>query len=86
MDTFDVPLSADLEPTVNELAAIDREQPLIEAELALLDAEIRILVAEDSASDLDWRRLRRAEHRVMQEARALYGRPSAPAFPREAVA
>jgi hypothetical protein len=55
-------------PTVDELAAIEREWPLIEAEMALVDAEIRVLTATGGPSPVDWRRLRRAEHRVLREA------------------
>lgn len=56
-------------PTPNDLAAIDAEWPLIEAELAVVDAEIHMLTV-DRPSDLDWRRLRRAEQRVMREMAA----------------
>ena len=58
-------------PTEGELAAIEREMPLIRAEVALVDAEIRLLTAHPHPTDLDWRRLRRAERRVAVEARAL---------------
>ncbi len=50
-------------PTPDDLAAIEAEWPLIDAELDLVDAETRVLTA-DRPSDLDWRRLRRAEARV----------------------
>ncbi|MEO3747140.1 DUF6284 family protein [Plantactinospora sp. B5E13] len=63
--------SPDLEPTPADLAAIDREWPLIEAELALLDAEITALYADGGPSPLDRRRIRRAEQRVMRAAAAL---------------
>ena len=63
----------DTEPTHAELAEIEREWPAIEAELALLDAEIRMLSAEGGSSSLDWRRLRRAQRRVL----ALRTRPVA---------
>jgi hypothetical protein len=53
------------DPTDDELAAIEAEWPLIEAELVVLDAEIRALTAKGGASPLDWRRLRRAERRVL---------------------
>jgi hypothetical protein len=52
-------------PTASDLAAIEAEWPLVEAELTLLDAEIRMLSAVGGPSPLDWRRLRRAEHRVL---------------------
>ncbi len=57
-------------PTPEDLAAIEHEWPLIEAEIELVDAEIRVLTVAHP-SDLDWRRLRRAEARVMREALAL---------------
>jgi len=56
------------EPTSADLDAIEVEWPLIEAEIALVDAEIRILCADGAPSELDWRRLRRAEARVLREA------------------
>jgi hypothetical protein len=55
----------DEEPTAAELAAIEAEWPLIDAELAVLDAQIRALSAAGGPSPLDWRRLRRAERRVL---------------------
>lgn len=58
-------------PSVDDLAAIEREMPLIEAEVLLLDAQITILCAEPAPSDLDWQRVRRAQKRVLREARAL---------------
>jgi uncharacterized protein DUF6284 len=60
-----------VEPTAVELAAIEAEWPLIEAELALLDAEIVILTAPGEPTPLDWRRLRRAQQRVLRQALAL---------------
>jgi hypothetical protein len=62
------------EPTAFDLTAIEREWPLIKAELELLDAEISILDNEGRLSELDWRRLRRAEDRVLREAAALVSR------------
>ncbi len=57
------------EPTAADLAAIDTETPLIDAELAWLNAEISMLDADERGgpADLDWRRLRRAEARVIRE-------------------
>lgn len=57
-------------PTAADLAAIEREWPLIAAELDLLDAEITMLYAEDHGGPtaLDWRRLRRAADRVLRAA------------------
>jgi hypothetical protein len=60
----------DREPTAPELAAIEREWPLIEAELALLDVQIAFL-SEGDPSPLDWRRLCRAEQRVARAVAAL---------------
>jgi hypothetical protein len=68
------PLADDMDtegPTSKDLAAIETEWPLIEAEMALVDAEIRILTVHGGPSTLDWRRLRRAEARVIREALAL---------------
>lgn len=57
------------EPTAAELAAIEREMPLIEAEMNLLDAQIRLLMAEGRGpTQLDRRRVRRAEHNVLRAA------------------
>jgi hypothetical protein len=58
-------LRDDEEPTAAALAAIEAEWPLIDAELAVLDAEIRVLAVAGGPSPLDWRRLRRAERRVL---------------------
>lgn len=58
-------------PSVDDLAEIEREMPLIEAEVMLLDAQIAILCADPAPSDLDWQRVRRAQRRVLREARAL---------------
>jgi hypothetical protein len=55
----------DEEPTPADLAAIEREWPLIEAELAVLDAEISALSGTGGPSPLDWRRLRRARRRLL---------------------
>jgi hypothetical protein len=57
-------------PTLEELAAIEAEWPLIAAGIDLVDAEIRVLTADGGPSPLDWRRLRRAEARVLREAAA----------------
>jgi hypothetical protein len=65
------PDARDYGPSGADIAAIDAEWPLIEAELALLDAEIHILTVAHRVSELDWRRLRRAEDRVTREAAAL---------------
>jgi hypothetical protein len=61
------PAPDDEGPTAADLAAIETEWPLIAAELDLTAAEIRVLTAEPHPTALDWRRLRRAEHRVIRE-------------------
>ena len=53
------------EPTAADLAAIEAEWPLVEAELGLLDAQIMALSVAHGPLPLDWRRLRRAERRVL---------------------
>lgn len=58
-------------PSAGDLAAIEREWPLIEAEVALVGAEIRVLTAEPGPCELDWRRVRRAERRFARELLAL---------------
>ena len=63
---------ADGEPTAGDLAAIEAEWPLIEAELEVVDAEIRALSAEGGPSLLDWRRLRRAQRRVLATRAGLH--------------
>jgi hypothetical protein len=52
------------EPTPAELAAIEREWPLIAAELAVVDAEVVLADAEGEASELDARRLANAQATV----------------------
>jgi hypothetical protein len=64
---------AEAEPSSAELAAIESEWPLIEAELAMVDAEVRLLSSSGGPSPLDWRRLRRAEARVMRLAAEMGG-------------
>jgi len=56
------------EPTQEDLDRIEREWPLIEAEMELVKAEIRVLTAAGGPTSLDWRRLRRAENRVLRQA------------------
>jgi hypothetical protein len=70
MDTFDVAV-AEGGPTLEDLATIAAEWPLIEAEIDLVDAEAR-LAAADRPSELDWRALRRAETRVLKAATEFY--------------
>ena len=66
-------LSDDDGPTPADLAAIEHEWPLIAAEMDLVAAEITVLCADRPLTELDWRRLRRAEQRVSREFVALYG-------------
>jgi len=61
----------DMEPSTADLAAIEAEMPLIEAEGELVDAEIRLLTADPAPLPLDWKRVRRAERRVLRTALAL---------------
>ena len=76
----------DGEPTPAALSAIEREWPLLDAELAVVDAEVALLNAEGGGSALDWRRLRRAEQRVLRETTALAARPKRGRRPSQAVA
>ncbi len=75
-----------LEPTAADLATIETETPLIDAELLWLDAEISILDADERGgpTDLDWRRLRRAEARVIRETFAHVARRTTRPTPRRA--
>ena len=54
------------EPTAAELAAIEREWPLIAAEMAVVDAEAAVAAAPDSV--WAWRAHRRATRRVLAVA------------------
>ncbi|MEE6260184.1 DUF6284 family protein [Plantactinospora sonchi] len=67
---------AEGQPTAADLAAIEHEWPLIAADLDLLDAEITLIYAEDHGgpTELDWRRVRRAEARVTRVAADLTAR------------
>ncbi|GGQ77539.1 DUF6284 family protein [Couchioplanes azureus] len=59
-----------VEPSAADLAAIEFEEPLINAEIEMLNAEIGILYAAERGgpTPLDWRRLRRANRRVIRAA------------------
>lgn len=61
----------DNEPSATDLAEIEQESPLIEAEVLLLDAQIVVLTGDAGPTELDWQQLRRAQRRVLREARAL---------------
>lgn len=58
-------------PSPADLAAIQREWPLIEAEMALVAAEIRVLTADPRPTVRHWHQLRTAERRVLREVAAL---------------
>lgn len=62
------------EPTAADLAGIEAEWPLIAAELDLLDAQIALINAGPRASELETRRIRRAERRVLEVGRELADR------------
>lgn len=64
---------AEYEPTGAELDAIEAERPAIEADLDVVDAMARMALA-DRVSEIDWRRLRRAEHRALAVRAGLTGR------------
>jgi hypothetical protein len=74
------------EPSAADLAAIEIEEPLINAELAWFAAEVALMDATDRgrANELDARRVRRAEHAVIREAFALVSRLTRSASPRRA--
>ncbi|MFI9105802.1 DUF6284 family protein [Streptomyces fildesensis] len=59
----------DREPTVAELAGIEIEMPVILAEVELLDTQIMTL--DRPASEVDMRRIRRAQRKVLAERRRL---------------
>ena len=59
-----------VEPSADELAAIEAEEPLIAVELDWLAAELALLDAVDergAPSQIDWQRVRSAERRVIAE-------------------
>lgn len=58
------------DPGSEDLAAIEAEWPLIAAELELVNAEVAALAAPSAVCELARRRVRRAEARVLVEARA----------------
>lgn len=74
MSIISLPAVSSEDPSPADLAAIEREWPLIAAELDLLDAEISYVNAGPAASTLDRRRVRRAERRVLEIGRELAGR------------
>ncbi|GGN73964.1 hypothetical protein GCM10010112_43650 [Actinoplanes lobatus] len=74
------------EPTAADLAAIEIEEPLINAELVWLDTEITLLNTAERGpvSELDVRRVRRAERAVIRETFALVARLTRSPSPRRA--
>lgn len=78
------------EPSPEALAAIEAVWPLIEADMDVLDAEIAVIYAADrgAPTELDWRRLRRAEARALAVAAELARTATTPVSPvaRKAVA
>ncbi|MDM4721361.1 DUF6284 family protein [Micromonospora sp. WMMA1363] len=56
-------------PSVDDLAEIEAEMPLIEAEVLLLDAQIAVL--RFGPSEVTRQQVRRARRRVLREACAL---------------
>ena len=73
-------MTTETDPTPADLAAIEAEWPVIEAELDVLAAEIRLVTATGPAP-LDWRRLRRAERRVLAARLRAAEPPAAPDVP-----
>ncbi|TDU89181.1 hypothetical protein EV138_2741 [Kribbella voronezhensis] len=71
MSIISLPTVSSEDPSPADLAAIEREWPLIAADLDLLNAEIACLIAGPNVSALDWRRIRRAERRVLTVGREL---------------
>ncbi|MFG2756806.1 DUF6284 family protein [Streptomyces wuyuanensis] len=63
-----------MEPTGEELDAIERELPVILAGVDLLDAQI--ITLDRIPSELDQRRIRRAHRRMLAARRALANRSS----------
>ena len=59
------------EPTAADLAEIEQEWPLIAAEIDLLNAQIAVLNGPAEPTELDQQRVRRAQRKVLREARAL---------------
>lgn len=70
---------ADDGPSAAELAAIELEWPLIAAELEVTGAEITLMTSENP-TELDWRRLRRAQRRRLRALAELLDLP-APGHP-----
>ncbi|MFJ9933172.1 DUF6284 family protein [Streptomyces virginiae] len=63
------PWSDGLEPSAEELDAIEAEMPVISAEVELLD--VRIALMDRVPNELDERRFRRAVHRLLDARRTV---------------
>jgi hypothetical protein len=59
-------------PTVEDMAALVAEEPLIDAGTALVDAQIIAVTAEGGPTPLDLLRVRRAQRRLAREAVAYH--------------
>lgn len=68
-----------MEPTNAELDAIEAELPAILADVDLLD--VQIFALDRVPNELDTRRIRRAQHRVLAERAALANRAAAVTLP-----
>ena len=66
-------------PSAAELAAIEDEWPVIAAELGELDCVIQIISAAHEPTELDIRRYRRAQRRMLRAMRAYLAREATPA-------
>ncbi|MFD9886912.1 DUF6284 family protein [Streptomyces alboflavus] len=68
-----------IEPTGAELAAIEREMPVILADVDLLDAHI--ITLDCTPNELDKRRIRRARRRALTARAALVNRAAGTSLP-----
>ena len=64
-------------PSPRDLSAIEAEWPLIAAELEVLDAQIACVTLGGQVSELDVRRVRRAQRRVLEVSREMADRETA---------
>lgn len=69
MNSYDLTDADPDGPSVNDLAEIEREMPLIDAEVLLLDAQIAVLRL--GLTDVTRQQVRRAQRQVLREARDL---------------
>jgi hypothetical protein len=73
VDAVPAGLGDDAGPTAHDLAAIETEWPVIAAELDELDCVIQIVSADHPPREIDIRRYRRAQRRVLREMRTYLG-------------